>query len=201
MNVSRLVEWLSLRREKSYREQEKYFCADDEWNEAYWLGYEKALSTVDAFVKSENENDKINVKVKRVRDGAKLPTYGSDGAGCFDFYAPDDRFLLAGETEKIPLGVAMEVPEGHVLLIMPRSSIGLKTPLRMANSVGVIDSDYRGEISALYENQRELVDFHIAAGDRIAQGCIVPVPTVEFEEVNTLSETKRGTGGFGSTGK
>lgn len=200
MDVSRLVEWLSLRREKAYREQEKYFCADDEWNEAYWLGYENGLSAVARFIRLDKKTDKIKVKVKRLYDGAKLPTYGSDGAGCFDFYAPADNVLCTGEIAKIPLGVAMEVPKDHVLLIMPRSSIGFKTPLRMANSVGVIDSDYRGEISALYENQ-DVGDFHIAAGDRIAQGCIIPVPTVEFEEVNTLSETKRGIGGFGSTGK
>lgn len=200
MDVSRLVEWLSLRREKAYREQEKYFCADDEWNEAYWLGYEKGLSAVARFIRLDKKTEKINVKVKRLYDGAKLPTYGSDGAGCFDFYAPADNVLCTGEIAKIPLGIAMEVPKDHVLLIMPRSSIGFKTPLRMANSVGVIDSDYRGEISALYENQ-DVGDFYIAAGDRIAQGCIVPVPTVEFEEVDTLSETKRGIGGFGSTGK
>lgn len=200
MDVNRLVEWLSLRREEAYREQEKYFCADDEWNEAYWLGYEKGLSAVARFIRLDKKTEKIKVKVKRLYDGAKLPTYGSDGAGCFDFYAPADNVLCTGEIAKIPLGIAMEIPKGYVLLIMPRSSIGFKTPLRMANSVGVIDSDYRGEISALYENQ-DVGDFHIAAGDRIAQGCIIPVPTVEFEEVNTLSETKRGTGGFGSTGK
>lgn len=201
MDVSRLVEWLSLRRERAYREQEKYFCADDEWNEAYWLGYEKGLSAVASFIRLDKKTDKIKVKVKRLYDGAKLPTYGSDGAGCFDFYAPADNVLCTGEIAKIPLGVAIEVPKDHVLLIMPRSSIGFKTPLRMANSVGVIDSDYRGEICALYENQHDLLNYHIRVGERIAQGCIVPVPAVEFEEVNTLSETKRGTGGFGSTGK
>lgn len=200
MDVSRLRGWLLLRKEAASIKKERCFHANNDWGGAYWTGYEKAMSVVDGFLKSDKKTDKIKVKVKRLYDGAKLPTYGSDGAGCFDFYAPADNVLCTGEIAKIPLGVAMEVPTDHVLLIMPRSSIGFKTPLRMANSVGVIDSDYRGEISALYENQ-DVGDFHIAAGDRIAQGCIVPVPTVEFEEVNTLSETKRGTGGFGSTGK
>lgn len=201
MDVNKLVGWLLLRKESALREKEIRIREGNDLNSAYWMGYEEALSAVDNFVKSEKENDKIKVKVKRVRDGAKLPTYGSDGAGCFDFYSTVDIVVRTREKAKIPLGVAMEVPEGHVLLIMPRSSIGLQTPLRMANSVGVIDSDYRGEICALYENQHDLLNYHIRVGERIAQGCIVPVPTVEFEEVNTLSETKRGTGGFGSTGK
>lgn len=200
MDVSRLKEWLLLRKEAASRKKERCFHANNDWGGAYWTGYEKAMSVVDGFLKSDKKTDRIKVKVKRLYDGAKLPKYGSDGAGCFDFYASADNVLCTGEIAKIPLGIAMEIPKGYVLLIMPRSSIGFKTPLRMANSVGVIDSDYRGEISALYENQ-DVGDFHITAGDRIAQGCIIPVPTVEFEEVNTLSETKRGIGGFGSTGK
>jgi dUTP diphosphatase len=85
------------------------------------------------------------------------------------------------------------------LLLFPRSSIGIKTCLRMANSVGVIDSDYRGTIHAMYENIF-CVPHHINQGDRIAQGIIVPIPKVEFEEVEELSTTERGEGGFGSTG-
>lgn len=99
----------------------------------------------------------------------------------------------------IDLGVALEVPEGHVMLLFPRSSIGKNTPLRMANSVGVIDSDYRGTIHALYENI-DICPTLIKRGDRIAQGIILPIPKIEFEEVTLLSGTKRGHGRFGSTG-
>lgn len=93
----------------------------------------------------------------------------------------------------------MEIPQGHVMLLFPRSSIGKKTWLRMANSVGVIDSDYRGTIHALYDNIA-LSKQEVEQGQRIAQGIIVPIPKVEFEEVEELSTTERGTGGFGSTG-
>lgn len=141
----------------------------------------------------------ITLKVKRTVLGAKLPTYASDGASAFDFYAAETK-RIEGCTEKISLGVAVEVPKGWVLLIMPRSSIGANTPLRMANSVGVIDSDYRGTIHALYEVP--MTDTHIInEGERIAQGMLVPAPRVNIKEVETLSMTDRGVNGFGSTGR
>ena len=106
-------------------------------------------------------------------------------------------------TKKVPLGLAFEVPKGHAMLLFPRSSTGLKTPLRMSNSVGVIDSDYRGEVCCLYDNEgfnSSYLDHHIYKGDRIAQGMILPVEQVSFLDVDELSETERGNGGFGSTG-
>ena len=141
----------------------------------------------------------MKVKIKKTHPNGKIPTYATDGSGAFDFYSAEKVEIKGLEVMAINLGVAVEVPDGHVMLLFPRSSIGKKTPLRMANSVGVIDSDYRGTIHALYDNF-VLRNHEINQGDRIAQGIIVPIPKVEFEEVEELSTTERGEGGFGSTG-
>lgn len=141
----------------------------------------------------------MNIKIKKLRD-VKLPEYGTSGAACFDFYLPEGKCIEFEATSvKIPLGVAVEVPEGYGLFIVPRSSMGLKTDLRQSNSVGVIDSDYRGEISLILDNIGDSAEV-ISSGDRIAQGFVLPLPKVEFKEVDELSETVRGVGGFGSTG-
>ena len=103
----------------------------------------------------------------------------------------------ADSQKKIPLGVAVEIPKGHMGLLVPRSSMS-KTPLRCANSI--IDADYRGELSIAYENI-SCSDYMIFRGDRIAQLIIVPVAMVDVVEVDELSETERGAGGYGSTGK
>ena len=140
----------------------------------------------------------MKVKIKRTHKNGRIPTYATDGSGAFDFYSAEDVVVHENYAKAINLGVAMEVPDGHVLLLFPRSSIGKNTGLRMPNSVGVIDSDYRGTIHALYDNVWS--DHTVLTGDRIAQGIIVPIPKVEFEEVEELSTTERGEGGFGSTG-
>ncbi len=141
----------------------------------------------------------MKVKIQRTNQNGRLPTYATAGAGAFDFYSSEEVEIKGLEVMAIDLGVALEVPEGHVMLLFPRSSIGKNTPLRMANSVGVIDSDYRGTIHALYENI-DICPTLIKRGDRIAQGIILPIPKIEFEEVTLLSGTKRGHGRFGSTG-
>lgn len=140
----------------------------------------------------------MKIKIKKTHPNGKIPTYATDGSGAFDFYSAEDVVVHENYAKAINLGVAMEVPDGHVLLLFPRSSIGKNTGLRMPNSVGVIDSDYRGTIHALYDNVWS--DYTVLTGDRIAQGIIVPIPKVEFEEVEELSTTERGEGGFGSTG-
>ena len=108
--------------------------------------------------------------------------------------------MRAHSTVAFKLGIAVEVPKGYALKIYPRSSMATRTPLRMANSVGIIDSDYRGEIAAIYENTADR-DYLIKAGERIAQGEIVPVQKVRFRQVDKLTQTDRGDGGFGSTGR
>lgn len=141
----------------------------------------------------------MNVKIQKTHHDGRIPTYATDGSGAIDFYSAEEVAVEGLQVRAIDLGVAMEVPEGHVMLLFPRSSIGKNTNLRMANSVGVIDSDYRGTIHALYENNSACWEL-IKKGDRIAQGIILPIPKIEFEEVTLLSGTKRGHGRFGSTG-
>lgn len=139
------------------------------------------------------------MKVKRVSEYAQLPTRGSKDAAGLDLYCPFHIKVPADSQKKIPLGIAVEIPKGHMGLLAPRSSMS-KTPLRCANSVGIIDADYRGELSIAYENI-SCSDYTIFRGDRIAQLVIVPIAIVDVEEVNSLSETERGIGGYGSTGR
>ncbi len=142
------------------------------------------------------------VAVKKVRDKAILPTYGSAQAAGADLYACLDApvEIGAGETVFIPTGIAMEVPRGCAGLVYARSSLGAKRGLAPANKVGVIDSDYRGEISVVLHNHSKQSQT-VSPGERIAQLVITPVLTPIYQEVEELTNTDRGTGGFGSTGK
>lgn len=143
----------------------------------------------------------IRVRVKKLREDAVIPEYKTPGAAGFDLVAAEDVTINAGETVTVPTGLAFEIPEGYELQIRPRSGLSLKTPLRIANSPGTIDSDYRGEVKIIVTNTGQCDDYYnIYKGDRIAQGVIVPVMRAEFKEVDELSETSRGYGGFGSTG-
>lgn len=137
--------------------------------------------------------------VKILNEYAQLPTRCSKDAAGLDLYCPFHIKVPADSQKKIPLGVAVEIPKGYMGLLVPRSSMS-KTPLRCANSVGVIDADYRGELSIAYENI-SCSDYMIFRGDRIAQLIIIPIAIVDVEEAQTLSETERGDGGYGSTGK
>ncbi len=142
------------------------------------------------------------VNVKLLRDGAVLPSYGSAFAAGADLVACPDTPAVEigiGETILIPTGLAMEIPVGYVGLIYARSGIACKRGLAPANKVGVIDSDYRGEILvALHNHSAE--PQRIERGERIAQLVITPYLAVEFAEADTLEDTARGEGGFGSTG-
>lgn len=142
------------------------------------------------------------VAVKKLRENAILPTYGSEAAAGADLYAciPDMVTIAPGETFFVPTGIALEVPKGCAGLIYARSSMGAKRGLAPANKVGVIDSDYRGEIMVALHNHSASVQ-QIAPGERVAQMLITPVLTPAYEEVDALSDTDRGAGGFGSTGK
>ncbi len=144
--------------------------------------------------------EKINVKL--LRDGAHMPTYGSAEAAGADLYAclEEPVTVNPGETVWIPTGVAMEIPKNCAGLVFARSSMGAKRDLAPANKVGVIDSDYRGEINVVLHNHGSRVQ-QVAPGERVAQLVIVPVYTPGFCQVETLDDTARGAGGFGSTGK
>ena len=142
------------------------------------------------------------IRVKKLKENAILPTYGSAGAAGADLYACLDEAvtILPGETAWISTGIALEVPAGCAGLVYARSSLGVKRGLAPANKVGVIASDYRGEIRVVLLNHGKEPQT-ILSGERVAQFNITPVLTPAYEEVPELSDTSRGTGGFGSTGK
>lgn len=142
------------------------------------------------------------IPVKKLRPGAKLPTFGSAYAAGADLYAclEEPMTIEPGKTVFIPTGLAMEIPSGYVGLVYARSGMACKRGLAPANKVGVVDSDYRGEFMiVLYNHGSEPQT--VAPGERIAQLVITPVLMPCYEEVEELSDTVRGTGGFGSTGK
>lgn len=145
---------------------------------------------------------KIKLKVKKKDPEAKLPTYATPGSACFDFYSLTTGVLHEDSSRVFHTGLEVEVPEGHVLLLFSRSGHGFKHGIRLSNCVGVIDSDFRGEIVAKLHHDPSYPSTKVGvkAGDRIVQGLVVPIPKVEFEEVEELSETQRGAKGFGSTG-
>lgn len=142
------------------------------------------------------------IRIKRLREGAVIPTYGTEFSAGADLYAclEEAVTIAPGETLKIPTGLAMELPVGTAGLVFARSSLGTKRGLAPANKVGVIDSDYRGEVLVVLHNHGRETQ-QIAPGERVAQLLIVPVFTPGFVEAAELNDTVRGTGGFGSTGK
>ena len=142
------------------------------------------------------------IRVKKLSPNAILPTYGSNEAAGADLYACLDAAveIKPGEVFWVPTGIALEVPKGCAGLIYARSSLGVKRGLAPANKVGVIDSDYRGEIRVVLLNHSNQMQT-VAPGERIAQLIITPVLTPAYEEVAELTDTQRGEGGFGSTGK
>lgn len=166
----------------------------------------------------------LRVKIKRVKD-VELPKYAKPGDAGFDLVAAEDVIIKPGETKVIPTGLAFEIPPGYEMQIRPRSGMSRKTKLRVV--LGTIDSGYRGEVGVIADNA-SLIEYasmprfnagilagdndfsitkpvkyeviEIKKGDRIAQGVIAPVETANFVEVDKLSESDRGIGGFGSTG-
>lgn len=148
----------------------------------------------------------MKINVKRLSNDAILPTYGTEYAAGLDLYAYLENIteIHAGQTKLIHTGIAIEIPEGYVGLIFPRSGLATKRNLSLANCVGVIDADYRGEIMVAIRNHslpsEEFSTQYIENGERIAQMIIMPYTYASLNEVEELSETKRGEGGFGSTG-
>lgn len=142
------------------------------------------------------------ITVKKLKENAVIPTYGSAEAAGADLYAClDEPVVIApGESKFIPTGLSMEIPKGYAGLIYARSGMACKRNLAPANKVGVIDSDYRGEFIVVLHNHGNDPQ-NVEQGERIAQLVITPVFTPGFVEVNELSDTDRAGGGFGSTGK
>ena len=179
------------------------------------LGY-----IVNAYGEVEGTSKRIvQMPTERVNEEVKFPFYATDGAAGADVYALEDVEIGPGETKIIPTGLKMEIPYGYAVLVQMRSGLAAKTKLRLANSVGLIDSDYRGEIGIILENIepkiKDLVldeegratgieygrSYSIGKGERIAQLRLVEVPKMAFLEVEKVSETERNIGGYGSTGR
>ena len=144
----------------------------------------------------------MNINILRMTDSAKLPERGSVSAAGYDLFADvtEEVQIAPHETRMIGTGLAMEIPEGYFGGIFARSGLSAKEGLRPANCVGVVDSDYRGEIKVALHNDGEQARV-ITPAEKIAQLVVVPFLSVDFNEVSNLSDTARGEGGFGSTGK
>lgn len=141
----------------------------------------------------------MQLKIKKLHPDAIIPQYQTDGAACFDLHALNEGHVDPTYAKSFDTGLSFEVPSGYVLLIYSRSGHGFKAGVRLCNSVGVIDSDYRGQVAVKLHNDGDQ-RFFVSSGDRIAQAMLVQVPRVELVEVEELSDTARGIGGMGSTG-
>ncbi len=154
----------------------------------------------------------MQIKVKKLNEKAIIPAYATDGAACFDLFAATVdgkhefvRRLRYGGPLVVGTGLSFEIPEGFAMLVFSRSGHGFKHNARLANCVGVIDSDYRGEVMVKLTtdmpSDSKGAQLFVMPGNRIAQAMIIPVGRVSFDEVDELGQTERGDGGFGSTGK
>ena len=142
----------------------------------------------------------VKVRVKRLSPDAKIPKAAMAGDVAFDLYSTIDYELRPGERFAVPTGIAVEIPSGYEGQVRPRSGLALKEGVTVLNTPGTIDSGYRGEVNIIMVNHNS-ESFKITKGMRICQLAIRPVTDVEFVEVDELSDTERGEGGFGSTGK
>lgn len=141
--------------------------------------------------------EKLKVKIKKLHEHSVLPKYAKPGDAGMDLTAINESWNDSNNQVTYGTGLAMEIPRGYVGLIFPRSSVS-KTTLMLANSVGVVDSDYRGEVKFKFNYLQEGPVYDVK--DRVGQLIIMPFPYISFEEVDELSDTDRGEGGFGSTG-
>ena len=152
------------------------------------------------------EQEVLKVRFKKLVEDAVIPTYKTVGAAGMDITAIRTEAIDYGNQLKAYTGIAVEIPKGYVGLLFPRSSV-VTTNNRLGNCVGVIDSDYRGEITFVFDNvdvNGDLIsdyDYNYQAKDRVGQLVILPFPKVELEEVEELSESERGAGGYGHTGR
>lgn len=141
----------------------------------------------------------MKINIKKLEPEAIIPTKGSDAAAGVDLYAPRALVIHPGSNGVINTGLAIEIPDGYFGAIFARSGMATRKGLRPANCVGVIDSDYRGEIIVVLHNDTDIIR-PVQEGDRIAQLIILPYEKIEFSEVEELTDTERADGGFGSTG-
>lgn len=142
----------------------------------------------------------MQIKVLRLSEFAKMPVSATEGAACFDIHATnrDPVIVTQDKPHVFSTGLSFEIPAGHVMLVFSRSGHAFRNNLRLANSVGVIDADYRGELRI--KLAADGYAYTVMPGERIAQLMVLPLPTVSFVESDYLLSTQRGSNGFGSTG-
>jgi dUTP pyrophosphatase len=143
----------------------------------------------------------VKLRFARLSDDAVLPTRAHEGDAGLDLYASDPAHLGPGERWSVPTGVAVEIPDGHAGLVLPRSGLAREHGIALVNSPGLIDAGYRGEIKVLLLNTDPAEVFRVEPGDRIAQLVVVAITAPEPVEVEELAESARGDGGFGSSGR
>lgn len=145
----------------------------------------------------------MQVNIKKIHQDAKTPVYSTDQAAGFDFFAIESGIVVPGFPKRFRTGLQFEIPENYVMMIYSRSGHGFKDNVRLSNCTGIIDSDYRAEvwIKLIQDDVEDVRSFNVEPGDKIAQGIILPRPKIQFVETNLLSETERGEGGLGSTGR
>jgi dUTP pyrophosphatase len=143
----------------------------------------------------------VDFRVSRLEDGAALPTRAHEGDAGLDLYSCESAHIGPGERWSVGTGIAVEIPEGHAGLVLPRSGLARKHGIALVNSPGLIDSGYRGEIRVLLLNTDPADTFQVEPGDRIAQLVIAPIVMAEPVEVEALTDSARGDGGFGSSGR
>ena len=143
----------------------------------------------------------MELRVQRLREGARLPSRAHDGDAGLDLHAAEPATLEPGQRAAVPTGIALEIPLGHAGLVLPRSGLAARHGIALVNAPGLIDSGYRGEVKVLLLNTDRTEPFEICPGDRIAQLVLTPVAEGEPVEVAELATSARGGGGFGSSGR
>jgi dUTP pyrophosphatase len=142
----------------------------------------------------------MSLRVARLRPDARLPTRAYDGDAGLDLYALESAVLEPGERASVRTGIAVELPDGHAGLVLPRSGLAARHGISVVNAPGLIDAGYRGEVRVLLLNTDRVERFAVSAGDRIAQLVLVRVESPEIVEVAAVAASERGAGGFGSSG-
>jgi dUTP pyrophosphatase len=142
----------------------------------------------------------VTLRVRRLHPEARIPSRAHQGDAGFDLHALEAVHLGPGERAAVPTGIAIALPPGHAGLVLPRSGLAARHGIALVNAPGLVDEGYRGELRVLLLNTDRTEAVELAAGDRIAQLVVTPVPPVAVEEVSDLEDTARGEGGFGSTG-
>jgi dUTP pyrophosphatase len=143
----------------------------------------------------------VDLAVTKLESGATLPSRAHDGDAGLDLYACEAAHIGPGERWSVGTGIAVEIPAGHAGLVLPRSGLAREHGISLVNSPGLIDAGYRGEVRVLLLNTDPAETFRVEAGDRIAQLVLVPIAAADPVEVEALSESVRGEGGFGSSGR